>query len=547
MHHHYADWGPYSDRLTGFAHVPDVAAGVRFDWSVFFGLYRRGAEPPVARADTGYLVEAATPDRHYVRYGQALPDDTRAQIAFLRHGPASALWSATIHNPGPTPVIAELHVVGARHAPTLTPYVFEAARAARVHLADGGRWVDGLDVEVTAWHSDISGTDAHRLPVDGMSRGEVREHELVDAQGLAGFTAARVELPAGDMVVRISSTDARDVRIAGNTLRCGPGFTTHRHAHTGGPVTIETDDPTLILDGVAWLPDGGAVDFEVPAEPTPQPALGEDLQVRWGTDAYRLTWDSAVGGKLRVFEGDDLATMFRDAAHKQFQQRFTGVGEGVYVDAALRPLTVPAGGALRLTGRIDAGSASPSNIDTAAEIDAAAREADALWPESAGVGVRCLAGVLATNVLYPVRVRQRWTHQPAPGKWWRSVYTWDAGIIGLGLCELDTDQAFALLDTYLAQPDDDAAYLHHGSPLPIVLLLAQELWNRTRATDRLKPMFARMLRMHRFLVDDTADARGMLRTWGHFYNSGGWDDYPPQMHVHDHERTDAVTPTINTA
>ena len=24
----------------------------------------------------------------------------------------------------------------------------------------------------------------------------------------------------------------------------------------------------------------------------------------------------------------------------------------------------------------------------------------------------------------------------------------------------------------------------------------------------------------------------LLKTWDYFYNSGGWDDYPPQVHVH---------------
>ena len=32
----------------------------------------------------------------------------------------------------------------------------------------------------------------------------------------------------------------------------------------------------------------------------------------------------------------------------------------------------------------------------------------------------------------------------------------------------------------------------------------------------------------------TADLQsGLLRTWDYFYNSGGWDDYPPQKAVHE--------------
>ena len=38
-----------------------------------------------------------------------------------------------------------------------------------------------------------------------------------------------------------------------------------------------------------------------------------------------------------------------------------------------------------------------------------------------------------------------------------------------------------------------------------------------------------------------------MRTWDYFYNSGGWDDYPPQVHVHKHGLEASVTPVINTA
>lgn len=38
-----------------------------------------------------------------------------------------------------------------------------------------------------------------------------------------------------------------------------------------------------------------------------------------------------------------------------------------------------------------------------------------------------------------------------------------------------------------------------------------------------------------------------MRTWDYFYNSGGWGDYPPQVHVHKQKLEASVTPVINTA
>lgn len=39
----------------------------------------------------------------------------------------------------------------------------------------------------------------------------------------------------------------------------------------------------------------------------------------------------------------------------------------------------------------------------------------------------------------------------------------------------------------------------------------------------------------------------LLKTWDYFYNSGGWDDYPPQKYVHDNGLEASVAPAINTS
>jgi len=47
-------WGPYTKRYIGASHVPDVAAGLRFDLSVFSGLYRRAVNIPNVMWESGY-------------------------------------------------------------------------------------------------------------------------------------------------------------------------------------------------------------------------------------------------------------------------------------------------------------------------------------------------------------------------------------------------------------------------------------------------------------------------------------------------------------
>ena len=39
----------------------------------------------------------------------------------------------------------------------------------------------------------------------------------------------------------------------------------------------------------------------------------------------------------------------------------------------------------------------------------------------------------------------------------------------------------------------------------------------------------------------------LITTWDYFYNTGGWDDYPPQQYVHSKKLTRSVAPVANTA
>ena len=62
-----------------------------------------------------------------------------------------------------------------------------------------------------------------------------------------------------------------------------------------------------------------------------------------------------------------------------------------------------------------------------------------------------------------------------------------------------------------------------------------------------------MKRFYRFMAGtdgiSTFDkfGTGLLNTFDQFYNSGGWDDYPPQVYVHQNNMADRISPVANTA
>ena len=60
-----SSWGPYSQKYAGISHVADPDQGVRFDLSVFPGLYRRKVEVPNVMVEGNYHIWEASPDLTY--------------------------------------------------------------------------------------------------------------------------------------------------------------------------------------------------------------------------------------------------------------------------------------------------------------------------------------------------------------------------------------------------------------------------------------------------------------------------------------------------
>jgi hypothetical protein len=164
-----------------------------------------------------------------------------------------------------------------------------------------------------------------------------------------------------------------------------------------------------------------------------------------------------------------------------------------------------------------------------------------------------MATTTACNVVYPVYTQRSYIRHNTPGRWWDCLYTWDSGFIGLGLLEFDTQRAVECLNAYMMDVGAQSAFLHHGSPVPVQHYLFLELWNRTQSQELLEYFYPRLQQYHQFMAGRLGSSTtnslqsNLLRTWDYFYNSGGWDDYPPQVHVHKHNLANTVTPVITTA
>lgn len=278
---------------------------------------------------------------------------------------------------------------------------------------------------------------------------------------------------------------------------------------------------------------------------------------------YVLQWRSEFA-RVRTILNSEIDSFARKLVHDHVRDEIDGDRLGHFVTAAIGPVVVDAESAATAALRVihcDRGDLA----DRVSEARQALSSSSGGRPDhfsSDGIGNAerhrpgrdLLAATLLTNIAYPIYTKWGYIRHNTPGRWWDSLYTWDSGFIGIGLSELDFGRARDCLLAYLTELDDpDAPYVQHGTPLPVQIYLFRELWNRYHDRELERYAYPRLKRMYDFLVGRAEGSptqpfrSGLVTTWKLFYNSGGWDDYPPQVHVHRNGLADSIAPVVSTA
>ncbi len=174
-------------------------------------------------------------------------------------------------------------------------------------------------------------------------------------------------------------------------------------------------------------------------------------------------------------------------------------------------------------------------------------------PQRFEFGYRLLSSNCLMNISYPVYLDGEPIATYTPGKQWGGLYSWDAGMHGIGLTSVDINAAIEILNVYLCGEKDDREFIWHGTPLPIQVYLLNAIWEKTRDKDVLALFYPRLKRLYNFLLghDEKSPTMrlgtGLINTYPIFYNTGGWDDLPPQVEVHQQQAMDDLTATVSTA
>ena len=530
------EWGPYGKRFFGISHIADHRRGTRFDFTVIPAIYRRQLAVPDALRPAGYLPWSVSPDLKNYCYRQQLEwkDRIYCDVSFAEIDAHSRLVACECVNHSELDTDFALHFLSSL-VPNGKPLNCNAPYA-KPHLLSG-----------------------NGLVFDCLKPGEVRMDGVVDgsAYRLKPGEKAEISLPAhGTLWLRAAVEGKALLRTSLGTFElCGDGaFQTYRlrEDFSGGKFFAETDSELKI--DVFSVADQEPEFFGDTLSPRPEfseGALPDSRIIRYPglPHAYGVRWDFP-DAFTRRYAVDDFNSilLYKDGVHMPHLGTWGDRGgKDCHLDIFLQPVRVEAGASRTVYAIVADGSETELAerlafpFERAPEHCRAARNSYLRIPESPmSFSQERMSSVVLTNVVYPTYVEGRFVRHHTPGRCWNSLYTWDSGFIGLGLMEIDMLRAVENLNAYTTDPGNpDNAFVLHGTPVPVQIYLFFELWNRTCDRALLEYFYPRLKQYYDYLAGHaprSTTRRGsrepMIRTWDYFYNTGGWDDYPPQHAAH---------------
>jgi hypothetical protein len=597
-------WGPYSKKFYGISHIPDLATGLLFDLSIFPTLEGAPVQLPNVTDRCGVHPWSSAPDLTYYTTRTELlwKDQVYCEHAYIDAGAGSRLIRVELVNNTSAPQRIQLQGLSQLCFPPLHELTAQPIRLCDISLPSSALWADALSYEEMRFAVPRP-TD--NLVTDGRWRGEERMHDSVGGSVLAqGFGrdsgdnvlyTCTTKRPFAHAVIILRFLIEADLAVTlhcsglvqQDVTLCGSGeFATAMvevgPLNTGKHVLrlVSGGGAALALNGfaVAERKDVAAIAF-TPRPWHPQPAVETEpnggLLLKYNDLSawYGFTLGQPAA-KPQFVLWRDLDRRFGAHSCPDTQNRIVGHGrdrpgdpDSLFVQVCWPAIDLPSASRHVLVGLVCTGTEKqvraqlrgfkPAPAAYEERATNAAASAVMLHSNPQGrtylPGQQLLAATTLSNVVYPLRTQRQTIRNYSPGKIWDCLYTWDAGFIGLGLLELDTNAALEALNAYLTPAGTQSAFIHHGTPLPTQIYLFVEIFSRTPSPALLRSFYPRMRQYYLFLVGRLGSStmrthrNGLICTWDYFYNSGGWDDYPAQAYLHKNKLEATTAPAVSTS
>jgi len=582
-----SSWGPYSKKYAGISHIPHIEEGLRFDISVMPGYYRNKVLIPNVRFESGYFPWQVSPDMSSVTYRYELEwkDQVFVDVTYARLDNSRVRVKLRSVNNTNLPQNLALHLMSYLAYPDVYP---------------------GLKVKESgqaSWHNAIKyksfefakARPSDNLVYDGWLRGESRNNNFIDGSAVAqnfgqekgDKVSYEIVLPKqklkGELVFRYRLPQQKKVNFLLTGLINQPiglsgtgNFELLKVPYAADKAGVHRLSLTseggsgVELNGFFVSPAGYAVEQDI----VPQPKEFQPNIVKGNSPAslilkypdlnnyYGISWNFPTY-QVREILNDELDIFLRENVHNHVSSLITGNSLGHYTDVFLRPVELAPKSdqivyGLICTGNQDQVKKLLADFKAPDQPETGNREnniATTVLPEGEpfSLSQQLMQAVTLTNVVYPVYTQGNYMRHFTPGKWWNSLYTWDSGFLGIGLSTIDIQKAISNLNAYTTPVGSQSAFIHHGSPVPVQMYLFWELWNKTQSEELLTYFYPRLKQYYNFLAGKAGSSTtrnlqsNLIRTWDYFYNSGGWDDYPPQVGVHAQKLENLITPVVSTA
>ena len=592
------DWGPFARDIYALSHIADRKKGVKFDFCMIPGILRRSFFPPETLRECGCSPLEAAPDLSYFSFRQQMEglDHFYCDTAYGNIG--KNLWlgrAEFVNNTHELRATSLLACVRLAPRPDVMPFIPENAR-----------FLDALDYEEIAYsytrfdhnlvfaggrrgEQNFPGTVNNRcigkpfydkgLPCFAEKAGDKLLYKFAWSEA-EGSICGRIRVDAG-------SSQKLDVILNGKKFSfdlAGSGEfelvelyrgvlekdNTLEIVSAADGVGVRIDgfvigDKSLQISDIKFAPMGRALSPEVKKSALEQCNTVSSDKL---DHAYAYWWSKAESSQ-REYWVDNLSHFINYSyglRHPYFRQGL-GTGDEFCHDSYIIPIEVASGGkAVVYTLYCTAENCAEAE-EIIAKLDKSSENLEKLYntarqrasiPGGSAAGKKyefsqqLMRATSLTNINFPISKQGCNIRHHVPDKYFNSLYSWDSGFIGLGFTELDKTRAIENLNVYVTDPGAENAFLLYGTPMPVQVYLYKEIWNRWQDREMLEFFYPRLLQFYSFIAGHIATSTyntpksNMLRSWDYFYNSGGWDDYPPQWYVHKTKAYNCV-PVVTTA
>ena len=332
-------WGPYTKQYSGISYVNDVDAGIRFDFSVVPGFYRRTYHVPNVLYENGchpwrvnddmteitYRYELEWKDRVYVDATYYVMDDNHVLVGMNCVNNTSVPQNLSLQG------VSSLHY--AEHFPQLL--------------------LSGADFCVNAVDYDSYEPAVKRhnygLVYDGWMRGERRDANTLSGSVIETFgdkgDVLQYTFPEGtrEVMMRCRAAAGTEIllSVGGRTVKV-MGTGTYEVVSIGsasGTVNIEVlSDGKLVIDSFFA---GENIKLE-PKKFVYRPQMDEKtgeyvLKYEDQPNYYGLAWNYEFS-EVRLFDNSSLDVFMKTAVHRHPPKYFKGDQKGFYTSAFVRPV-----------------------------------------------------------------------------------------------------------------------------------------------------------------------------------------------------------------